>query len=104
MEDVEGIYLLAYRRQLLSLAWHFSTSNFGLSTAFIKLGIEPDHYISKVESLFERYLKQWEDGKPLGPHNVPRRGQLRETTQKRSFKQLVEHQKKSECSGSGYSE
>ena len=29
MEDVEGIYLLAYKRQLLALAWHFSTSNFG---------------------------------------------------------------------------
>jgi len=77
MKDIEGIYLLAYRRQLLALAWQFSTNNFGLSTSFIKSAIEPEHYVEKVESLFERYLKQWEDGRPQGSHNVPRRGQLR---------------------------
>ena len=70
----------------------------------MKSTIEPENYISKVESLFERYFKQWDDGKPQGPHNIPRRGQLRETTGKRTFKQLVENQKKSECSGPGDSE
>ena len=47
--------------------------------------------MKKVESLFDRYMKQWSDGRPQGAHNVPRRGQMREAgvTGKRTFKELV---------------
>ena len=27
-KDLDGIYVLAYKRQLLALAWHFATKNF----------------------------------------------------------------------------
>ena len=47
--------------------------------------------MEKVESLFDRYLKQWDEGKPVGAHNVPRRGQLRQAnvTGKRTYKEFV---------------
>ena len=45
--------------------------------------------MEKVDSLFERYLRHWDQGRPQGAHNMPRRGQLRDKVAKRKFKEVV---------------
>ena len=62
--------------------------------------------MEKIDSLFERYLRQWDHGRPQGAHNVPRRGQLRDqVVAKRKFKELVfapskhEEDKGNDCKG-----
>ena len=66
-KDIDGIYIMAYRRQLMALAWNFAVINFNLVTNTNdndELLIEPTVYAEKVASLFDRYLKQWENQRP----------------------------------------
>ena len=65
-KDIDGIYIMAYRRQLMALAWNFAANNFNLVTQTNddELLIEPRVYAEKVASLFDRYLKQWENQRP----------------------------------------
>jgi len=100
----------------LALAWNFANTNYGLPQGLLhphvnpssipnsaeadlttvhhpesSLLLEAQPFVEKVESLFDRYLKQWDEGKPVGAHNVPRRGQLRQAnvTGKRTYKEFV---------------
>ena len=81
---MDGLFVLAYKRQLLALAENFAKQGFLLNPAFVKQhGDLQDKelkkkYVTKVGELFERYLMRWKDQKPSGAHNIPRRGNMRD--------------------------
>lgn len=82
--DMDGLFVLAYKSQLLALAESFARQGFLLDQAFAKkheylLSKElRKKYVGKVGELFDRYLARWKNQKPSGAHNIPRRGNMRD--------------------------
>ena len=65
--DLDGLFVLAYKSQLLAIAENFARQGFVLDQAFAKqheylLSQElRKKYVSKVGELFDRYLARWKD-------------------------------------------
>ena len=64
---MDGLFVLAYKRQLLTLAEKFADHGFLLNPAFVKQHSDlqdkelKKKYVTKVCELFERYLMRWKD-------------------------------------------